>query len=500
MRRTILHGLVVSPIILSACSSTPGIWPLSEPTTNVSSYPSAFPEGTTDLPQCDNGTPDYDAAPNGAYYRSAALARPDLAAQYDLYCAQKKAVETQVRYAGEQRRLEAIKNGEVLALFGLGAAGGIETVVTKSATPVKNIGLAAVSLVGLSSSVGVDGQRSIYQAGAKAIGCLIEVDAALDVAVAKVAASAEPEDKQSATVTGGAATPTSLPVALSSPTPPSTASPRRLAFLTLLPTSDTLPASAAADAPLGPLYNSVRKQLNAIEQQQAQRSIVASDFTPTLETSRQNMLKNLIQTAPVTPAVKTDTSNAAATQLHQVSLLQASDALAEVKHAKEADNKLRSSLVTSTGPHDRTQNLLNTLDQIDNALSDELYSNVDVTKVYSAAKAGYSSLASNVSANQQTTKQTSGKAKHGGTGTTGTANPTDTTTGGLKIAESVTDAVNGATPDNPSSDTTQVEKAVKQATDDANATDTLTQTYASCVGMAAPKSTSTAGQSPDSSG
>jgi hypothetical protein len=363
MRPTVVLSLV-SALLLAGCTSVPAVWPLSEPVSKPTNYPSA--PSTT----CAKGLPTQTGT----------------TPEQNLYCAQQDAVDTGSAFSNEQRTLEAVKNGEVLALFGLGTAAGVQTVATKSTTPVKNIGLAAVSLLGLSTAVGLDGQRTAYEAGATAVACLIQVDASLD-------------DAKKALPTG-----------------------RSLAAVEILSTDLAVHAN---------LFD-------------ARRQLTSTILSATSATTKGNEAAAVISSSAATLAL---------------------DSLAHTQTAAEEDTQLRAAIAAATDPRTRANSLSTALNQIKTAVADQLYKNVDVTKIYDAAKNGYQSLAGKIPSTQQSTKKATINASGAG----------------LSIVNALGAQVSGV-----QSNIAVASAALAKATADAAAAQKTADTYDSCVGKATP--------------
>lgn len=362
MRLAIALSLV-SVSLLAGCSSVPPIWPLSEPISLPPSYPSAT--ATT----CADGVPT----------------NANATTDQDLYCAQKDAVDTGSKFSDEQRALEAVKNGEVLALFGLGTAAGVQTVATKSTTPVKNIGLAAVSLLGLSTALGLDGQRTAYEAGATAVACLVQLDASLDDA------------KQAVSGAGGRAE---------------------------------------------ILSNETTKQVSFFGLRSALTASIATALPTTAE------------------------ARAASTVLSSSAFTLALDSLAHTQTAISEDAQLRAAIADATDPKSRAASLSKALNQIKTAVADQLYKNVDVTKIYDAAKNGYQSVAGKVAPAQQSTKKATVEA----------------TGPGLSVLNSLGESTEYRA--HLQALVANASAALEQATRDAAAAQKTADTYDSCVGKA----------------
>ena len=269
-------------------------------------------------------------------------------------------------------------------------------------TPVKNIGLAAVSLLGLSTGLELDGQRAIYEAGATAIACLIQVDAALDDAKSGVEGS------------GGAA-----------------------------PTGAT---------PTGP---------EILANTEPKISLLAA---------QQNLAAEIMSAGPTAPSGRASPQDALTASAKTLAL----DTLTNAKAAQHEDTQLKAAVASTTDPVNRAAALSTALNQIKTAVADQLYKNVDVTKIYDAAKKGYQSLVGNVPSTQQSTKKAASNASGPGMSALST----------LAVANG--EAPSGS-PAGPNTDVGKVQQAVKQATKDAAATQKVADTYDSCVGKASPQ-------------
>lgn len=370
---------VIGVFVLSGCTSVPGFWPLSEPQSLPPGYPSALSSAAT-KPTCHEGIP---------------TATSNVTPEQYLYCAQLDAVSTEQAFADEQRTLEKIKNGDVLALIGLGTAGGVQTVASSSTTPVRNIGLAAISLLGLSTGLGLDGQRNDYEAGATAVACLIRVDAALDDAK------------------------------------------------TVNPPHATLPAPGAA------------------------ATLSLSDAGQVLGAAILNATR-----IAGGPGAAASPANALSTGASMMAI----GALKDAQTAHVEDVKLRNAVESAVDTTHRAAALSNALNEIKGAVSDQLYKNVDLTKIYDAAKKGYSSLVGNVPSTQQSTQKAA----------------SNVSASGLSLAKQVANSSQPSTAAGPGGPSPSlaietVQNAVQTATKDAGATQKVTDTYESCIGKATPQ-------------
>jgi len=141
-------AVAFTALCLSGCAP---LWPTSEPLDYKDTTPNPFPGYT-------------------------------LSEDPTLYGVQIKALKTAAFYRDEKKRIENIKNGGVLALFGVGTWAGVNTVTSGAKGELQALGIAGASIIGLNSVLGVDAQHTAFGAGYDAVMCLIRVDADLNAA------------------------------------------------------------------------------------------------------------------------------------------------------------------------------------------------------------------------------------------------------------------------------------------------------------------------------
>jgi len=405
-------GAVCLSVSLCGCTSVAPVWPMSEPAAEFPHYPTVT--STPSPLVCVDGAPPVTAN------------SPDNL----LFCAQQEIVRTGDAYASEKRTIEAVKNGEILVLFGLGTAAGVNVAEKGSKGPLLTLGLAATSLLGLSTALGVDGQQQIYGAGVAATECLKNVDAALDdvkkaqtksqLMYPEVFASLEGVDDRTAksiSVDGG----------------------RRIFAPRNARDIEALDATPATQLPsvLKPHLTALKQSRDAL-----QASVAAIP-------AREARI-NSVQQATLAS-----------------SMSQTFDALAFIQDAATSEDALRDAVNAATDPTQRARNLTKGLNGIKQAVADSLYKNVDLSKIFDATKAGLQKVAGTAAAIAPTVTSAANKAQ-----------PKAPT---LRTLTAPT--LDKATVANANQQLAQL-AAIQLTTD---ATQKLTDTYDTCVGMAVPK-------------
>jgi hypothetical protein len=135
-------------------------------------WPAVDPLQTSNLPWLDSAS-----AVESVSYTS--ITKKDTPAK-QLAQAQNYAQATLVEFSQQKTILQHYKNGEVLALFGLGTTAGVNVVVSGGKEQLRTLGLFAAGILGLDQTVGLTSQYTLYAAGVTATDCLINVDAAQD--------------------------------------------------------------------------------------------------------------------------------------------------------------------------------------------------------------------------------------------------------------------------------------------------------------------------------
>lgn len=326
--------------------SVPVLWPLSDRAGPLPAYPTVTGYSPQDCPAVDSL--DGAAPAKAAAAAAAGLTAAQAAAQQTLFCAQQRAATVAAHFAAEQRTLEAAQNGETLALVGLGTAAGVTGIVSQAIVPVRNLGLAAAALAGLGSSLGLSGQRAAYQAAAASVACLIRTDAALDVAAQGIIAPM-------AAMAGMAGM--AMPPAPNPRTP--------------------------ITAELGRM---------AVARSTAMETDVHSAGAMTLSALFSGM----------TARTPDDTAT--------LGMQSAARAVTASESAASADTALVSATADATDPIVRARTLHNAVAAVESSLADSLYKNVDVSKIYATAKAGFSKIGGAVSSAQHEAMKSAGKA------------------------------------------------------------------------------------------
>jgi cysteinyl-tRNA synthetase len=198
-------------------------------------------------------------------------------------------------------------------------------------------------------------------------------------------------------------------------------------------------------------------------------------------------ISELIQAVPK----KSLGMNTAAAELAGSASYSAHAALSHVEDAQTEDDKLQTASAHLTDDGQRARNLHMAVMQIETAVADALYKNLDVTHIYSTAKMSYSALAGDVVAAQKSTKAAAGKVD----------------AAGLKIAKAVGGTASAnAQPGDDETPTTKndvktVANALEQAKNDSAKTQNIADTFDSCVADAtATPQTQTTPSTPEPGG
>lgn len=99
--------------------------------------------------------------------------------QQALKCARLRINETFEEYSSSRQNIERFRNASALALFGAGAAAGVNVLTKGSKKGLQTLGIAAAGLVGLDKTLEIDEQHKTFGAGVDALQCVMRNDLGL---------------------------------------------------------------------------------------------------------------------------------------------------------------------------------------------------------------------------------------------------------------------------------------------------------------------------------